>query len=172
MKRTIPLLLLVLGVTGAQAADNQPYFGVKAGLMDPDSSGLDAAVNIGGVIGLAVTDLDKSKAGLSGSIAIEGELTITLIDGDVNAGGSNADWDVWTIGGFGVFRSPPSNNLYFKGKLGLVHSDVDSSFGGSDSDTDLALGLGLGYKLAGRSNLEFEITLLDDVNFFSVGYNF
>lgn len=163
-------LLCLGGVAVAQAAE--PYFGVKAGLMMPDPSGFDDAVNVGGVIGVPVTELRRDGSGIAGTIAVEGELTLTLVDGDVSGGG---DWDVWTLGGFGVYRSPASNNLYFKGKVGVVHTDVDANvgpFSASDSDTELALGVGLGIKLAGRSNLEFELTLLDDIDFLSVGYHF
>jgi hypothetical protein len=166
--------LCLCGVAASQAADTQPYFGVKAGLMMHDSSAFDDAFNIGGVVGVPVTELRRAGSGIAGTISVEGELTLSLVEGDVNAP-FNGDWDVWTLGGFGVYRSPASNNLYFKGKLGVVHSDVDVSVGGasgSGSDTELALGLGLGYKLSGRSNLEFEFTLLDDIDFLSVAYHF
>lgn len=170
--------LCFCGVAVAQAAE--PYFGVKAGLMMPDANGFDDALNIGGVIGVPVTELRRDASGIAGTISVEGELTLTLVEGDVNInvppfGNFSGDWDVWTIGGFGVYRSPTSNNLYFKGKLGLVRSDVDVSVAGasgSGSDTELALGVGLGIKLSGRSNLEFELTLLDDIDFLSVGYHF
>jgi hypothetical protein len=163
-------VLCLCGVAAAQAAE--PYFGVKAGLMMPDPSGMDDALNIGGVIGVPVTELRSAGSGIAGTIAVEGELTMTLVEGDIDGGG---DWDVWTLGGFGVYRSPASNNLYFKGKAGIVHTDVDANvgpFSRSDSETDLALGVGLGIKLSGRSNLEFELTLLDDIDFLSVGYHF
>jgi hypothetical protein len=180
MKRTSSILLLSLGLAAfsTQAAEpaaaSKPYFGIEAGLMMPDASGFDDAVNIGGIIGVPITELKPGAAGgITGSIALEGELTVTLIEGDVGA--TNADWDVWTLGGYGVYRSPSSNNLYFKGKLGVVHSDVDVSgggFSGSDSETDLALGLGLGFKMGGTGRLEFEFTLLDDLDFLSVAYLF
>jgi hypothetical protein len=168
--------LCLCGVAASQAADRQPYFGVKAGLMMPDANGFDDALNIGGVVGVPVMEL-RPGSGIEGTISVEGELTLTLVEGDLDGSPvfGNGDWDVWTLGGFGVYRSPARNNLYFKGKLGLVHSDVDVSVGGSSfsgSDTELALGLGLGYKLAGRSNLEFEFTLLDDIDFLSVAYHF
>jgi hypothetical protein len=172
--------LCLCGAAASQAADTQPYFGVKAGLMMPDANGFDDALNIGGVVGVPVTELRRDSSGIAGTISVEGELTLTLVEGDVNInvppfGNFSGDWDVWTLGGFGVYRSPASNNLYFKGKLGLVHSDVDVSVAGSSasgSDTELAIGFGLGYKLGGRSNLEFEFTLLDDLDFLSVAYHF
>ena len=168
---------LCLWAAASQAADTQPYFGVKAGLMMPDANGFDDAFNIGGVVGVPVTELRRAASGIAGTISVEGELTLTLIEGDVNGSPffGNGDWDVWTLGGFGVYRSPASNNLYFKGKLGLVHSDIDVSVAGvsgSGSDTELAIGFGLGYKLGGRSSLEFEFTLLDDIDFLSVAYHF
>lgn len=173
-------VLCLWSAAASQAADMQPYYGVKAGLMMPDTSGFDDALNVGVVVGVPVTELKRPNSGIAGTISVEGELTLTLIKGDVNIsvppfGRFDGEWDVWTLGGFGVYRSPVNNNLYFKGKVGLVHSDVDvsvSGASGSGSDTDLALGIGLGYKLSGRSNLEFELTLLDDIDFLSVAYHF
>jgi opacity protein-like surface antigen len=179
MKRANWIFLLLFGsfAFSAQAAQppaSKPYFGIEAGLMMPDASNFDDAVNIGGIIGVPIAALQPDASGdITGSIALEGELTVTLIEGDIDF--TSADWDVWTLGGYGVYRSPSSNNLYFKGKVGVVHSDVDvssGSFSASDSDTDPAIGVGLGIKMGASSKLEFEFTLLDDLDFLSVAYLF
>lgn len=167
--------LCLCGVAASQAAENKPYFGIEAGLMMPDASGYDDALNIGGFIGMPMVELKPGSSGIAGSIAIEGELTLTVADGDVNIGGASGDWDVWTLGGYGVYRSPSANNLYFKGKLGLVYSNVDATVGplsGSDSEVDAAIGFGLGIQLGHNSSLEIEYTLLDDVDFLSFAYRF
>ena len=77
--------LCLYGIAASQAAE--PYFGVKAGLMMPDASGLDDALNIGGVIGVPVTELRRDGSGIAGTISVEGELTVTLVEGDVDGGG-------------------------------------------------------------------------------------
>lgn len=56
-----------------------------------------------------------------------------------------------------------------------MHIDVDVSNGrffASGSETDLAIGVGLGIKMGAGSKLEFELTLLDDLDFLGVAYLF
>lgn len=180
MKKTlVAAALLGLAVGNLAYAQNQPYFGVKGGLMNLDGGG-DDAINIGGLVGVKMQDLPASS-GLRGSISLEGEATITAVDGEV-AGG---DWSVLTLGGYGVFRTTNPGNVYFKGKAGLAYQDIEvdevcvatpfgpiCAPGGSSSDIGLSLGVGVGFKMGARNALEVEFTILDDVDFLSVGYIF
>lgn len=185
IRQALAVLGLTLGVASgafAQTSMNSPYFGAKIGLMMPDTSYYDNAINIGGMVGMNVVDLKRSGAAIPGTIAVEGELTATLIKGDVNYNpfpgfipAVSGKWSAWTLGGYGVYRSPDANGLYFKGKLGLVYSDVSvnvSGAAGSGTSTDLALGLGGGYRLNARNSVEAEITFINHLTFLSVGYNF
>jgi hypothetical protein len=173
-KILVAAALLGLAVGNVAYAQNQPYFGVKGGFMSLDGGG-DDAINIGGIVGVKMQDLPASS-GLRGSISLEGEATITVADGDV-AGG---DWNVMTFAGYGVFRSTNPGNVYFKGKAGLAYQDIEvdqvcvsypfvgTVCGGGGSSSDF----GVGFKMGARNALEVEYTILDDVDFLSVGYNF
>ncbi len=145
-----------------QAKKAQPYIGGKLGLMMPDASGVDDAVNLGILVGMTLNEVQ------AGSIAVEGELTTTVIDGDTGGG----DWDVTTLAGYGVFRS--NGPLYFKGKAGLVYWDANFDFGpfsGSDDDINISFGVGGGYKISDKTALELEYTILDsDLDFLSIGF--
>lgn len=56
-----------------------------------------------------------------------------------------------------------------------MRGDVDVSndrFFASGSETDPAIRVGLGVKMSASSKLEFEFTLLDDLDYLSVAYLF
>ena len=182
MKAAIRVLFVVSAMsflTAVHAAEDS-YYGVKAGFMMPDGAGMDDAINVGVVVGAPLTELKRSGAGIEGSISVEGEFTMTLVKGDININippfpAVSGDWDVMTLGGFGVFRSAAMNKFYFKAKAGMVYSDTDfsiSGVSGSGSDTDIVIGLGGGYKLGKRESVEVELTLLNDMDFLSVAYHF
>ncbi len=181
-KVLVAAALLGLAVGNVAYAQNQPYFGVKGGLMMPDFLEIgDSAISVGGLFGMKIQDLSPSS-GLRGSIAVEGEATISLIEGDL----AGAEWDALTLAGYGVYRSQPINgNMYFKGKAGLAYVDIsfDSttycaapgfciSTDRSYDDIGISVGVGLGFKMGARNNLEIEYTIIDEVDFLSVGMNF
>ena len=169
---TAVLVGLTMGVaTAAERRTNAAtpgdfYFGVKAGIMVPDGSALDDLVNIGANVGYTFPQMNLP---FNGSLAAEGEVTLSAFQGDVTGGG---DWDIQTIGGYGVFRT--GDALYFKGKAGIAHQriNVDNGAAAADSDdTNLSLGIGAGMRVR-DSRVELEYTFLEDVNFISVGYLF
>lgn len=166
-RKSLLLALALLGASGSAAAalEDGLYFGGKAGLMMPDASALDDAINIGGNVGYTFPGIILP---FNGRLSAEGELTTTISKGDAPGG----EWDVTTLGAYGVYRA--GDAIYFKGKAGLAYQKFDvRTFGGSggDTSTDLSVGLGGGLKM-GAGALEVEYTLLDDVDFFSVGYLF
>jgi opacity protein-like surface antigen len=156
--------MAVLAVAGlalapaAQAAD--AYAGVKAGFMLADTENQDAAFNIVGLFGTQLLDLGPK----AGTLSAEGELSFTLIDGDLPNGN---DWDVSTLGAYAVYRS--AGDMYLKAKAGLLWRDTnyDSSF------TELSMGIGGGWRINKNMALEVEYTTIDDnIDMFSVGVNF
>lgn len=173
----------VSGAVQAQAA-NAPYFGAKLASMALDCPGgfsCGSALNIGGYVGMQVLDLRRSGAAIPGTIAVEGELTTTVIKGKMDytvpffGTTTGTKWGVTTLGGYGVYRSPDANNIYFKGKLGLVYSNFSvSTFGGTSwgTSTDISWGIGAGYKLTQRNAVELELTMINDLTVLSLGYTF
>lgn len=142
------------------AAENQLYFGGKAGLMDADAAGHKDPLNIGAVIGFT---FDENP---NGSISLEGELTTTIKDGDLQGGG---DWDIGTIGVYAAYRT--AGDAYLKAKAGFV--DQNASGTSTDKvpdDTGASFGFGVGFRTSRKAGLEFEYTILDDVDFMSLGF--
>lgn len=169
---TLAIGLGTLFTANAQAANNidlsKLYYGVKIGSMMIDVPGFGDAINVGGVVGLPITRLAQ------GSISVEGELTTSVIKGDVGFFGVNGHWGVTTLAGYGVFRT--YGEMYFKAKAGLLFEDASVSVAGASyggTDTGLSFGVGGGMRLRGGQSIEIEYTVIDsDVNFLSVGYNF
>lgn len=167
--RIVLVVLALLFAVNAQAAEPKPYMGAKIGQMMPDGGGFDDATNIGVVLGMTLNQVQ------AGSISLEGELTFSVADGDIDLFGASGDWDIMTLAGYGVFRS--NGPLYFKGKAGLLYEDVSVDAPGllggySDDDIGLSIGVGGGYKLSDKASLELEYTIIEsDVDFLSIGMN-
>ena len=174
-RRWAALLLAAAGAAtcgAASAVDPNLYFGVKGGIMSSDHGGYDDSWNAGGFVGLHFLDFNKGKSRY-GSLSGEIEATVPLIEGDVSP--SNGNWKAWTIGAFAVYHSPDFNNVYFKGKAGVVHRDVTSSpsgLPGTGSSDDPAIGVGGGYRLNPRNSIELEATFMDTLTFISAGFVF
>jgi len=161
-------LVLFTGTATAYAqtsrgSDEGWYYGVKGGWMNPKDSNLDNAINSGGLLGYNVPGVQQ----LGGLVGIEGDISLSAIQGDASGGG---EWDVQTIAGYGVYRS--SGPLYVKGKLGISHQRLNVDVvSGSQDDTTFSWGLGVGQKI-GQGRAELEYTQFKDLNFISIGYIF
>lgn len=177
LRKIVLTLIIGLGglwTTSAQAANNNImdhlYFGAKAGLMMFDAPGFGDAINIGGFVGAPVARLAQ------GTISVEGELTTSLISGDIGYLGLNGHWRNTTLAGYGVFRT--HGQIYFKGKAGILFQNISVSNGGipgsySGTDSSVSLGVGGGMHLSGGQSLELEYTIINsDMSFLSIGYKF
>lgn len=150
--------LVTLALATPAHAELGPYFGVKAGFMDADAHGLDDPFNAGGVFGYRF--FEESH----GSGAVEAEGTITLKDGDIQGGG---DWDISTVAVYFAYRT--AGDVYLKGKAGFLQQNVGGTAGVPD-DTGLSFGFGVGWQATSKAGIEAEFTVLDDVDFISIGF--
>ena len=119
-------------------------------------------------------------AGDRGRSSIEFEFS-TSDNADINPSGIRGpgEYDLHTFGVFFNYRSP--GTVYFKGKLGLLDSNIDSRFDSGQNvksnDASIALGLGFGVRLGGndsRTALEAEWMSTsgdNDINFYNLGLN-
>ena len=68
------------------------------------------------------------------------------------------------------------DKAYLKGKAGILSEDISISGGfvsGGGSDTGLSLGIGAGYRLSDKFDIEFEYTIVEeDIDFISLGLNY
>lgn len=151
----------------AQQVEDPLYLIGKVGFMDADIGGFDSATNIGVAVGY---DLYRLTTGI---VSVEGELTTTIVDGDIDGGG---DWDVDTLAAYGVYRS--LGEIYFKGKAGVHRQDIKRAGGTvgpipDAKDTTFAVGIGGGWRIDRASAFEVEYTAgSDDLDFISLGYVF
>ena len=143
------------------------YAGAKAGWVDPDVKGLDAAFNIGGLFGVEVKNADLSYGA-------ELEITGTASDGDASVGTFDGKWDVTTYALYGVLKYGAT--AYGKLKLGILAEDVSvdiAGFNDDGSDEGLSGGVGVGYHLNEQVSVEAEATMMEeDLIFYSLGINY
>lgn len=167
--RLLFVLLLGLGMTihsSARALDNG-YIGVNFGLMEVDNPNFDPAFNVGITVGAIINQRGNM------SVALEGQLTTTAIEGDTSA---VTDWEIDTLGIYGALRLGKA--AYFKLKGGYVNWDISFDTGGSDDDGDLSWGLGFGLPMRSGNTLELEYTIIgdrdndDDISYLSLTYLF
>ena len=175
LKQTFAATAILVGLgmgSSAMAADQHIYLGGKVGFMDADVNGFDPALAIGVYGGYNLLGKDSAIAANlgGGRLAVEGELNVTALDGDA---GPYGDWSVMTLGVYGAYLYPLTPSVTLKGKAGIVRQDIDVDSGGSgakDKDTSPAVGLGAGFKM-GPGMLDVELTLMNDMNYWSVGYH-
>jgi len=173
--RNLVISLALLGglaVAGAAQAEGKIYVGGKLGVMDADIPGFDNAY-VGGVYGgynLLGKDAHFAADLNGGTLAVEGEVLLTLSKGDAAAAGK---WDITNLGVYAAYRHPITDYFYLKGKLGLVRYDIDTTVASvnSGTETKLAAGIGAGWKV-GPGRLEAEITTFEsDVLLVSAGFH-
>ncbi len=154
-----------------EVADGQWMAGLKLGVAEPGINGYRAAQTAAVVLGYQFS----RPVGDGGTSSIELELG-TSNDADINIGGNTGDWDIHTTGLFFNYRSP--GTVYFKGKLGLLDTNIISKFplGSVESDdATFALGFGGGVRMGtpeNRINVEAEWVTTNndhDINFFNIG---
>lgn len=153
-------------------AAGQWFVGAKAGTVQNGSSDFSDANNGGIILGYEFARAIAYR----GRSSIELDLTTSFDDGDIGFDsdfGAKGDWDVDTIGIFFAYRTP--GTVYFKGKLGGLHSEVTQNVGlirDKDSDTSFAAGAALGLLVGDRGNIELEYTGTsgdNDLSIFSLG---
>lgn len=171
------ILLTGISLAGTAQAAGKFYIGAKAGIVKADISGFDEAINAGVYGGYNLLGKDSHfAADLSGgALAVEGEVTTTLIKGDA---GFADEWDMTSIAAYAAYRHPVTDYFYLKGKLGLVRYEIDTSLpppasitSALGTETKLAAGVGVGWKV-GPGSLEVDLTTYEsDVLFLAAGFH-
>lgn len=165
-----------LAAAGAAQAAGKIYVGAKLSLVDFDASGFDNAFNVGayGGYNLLGKDAHWSADLAGGTLAVEGDVSLTAVKGDAGLAG---DWDMTSVGIFAAYRHPLTDAFYLKGKLGLVRYEVDVDLptpfaaGYTGRETALAAGIGGGWKV-GPGSLEAEISTYEgDALLVGVGFH-
>jgi len=160
--RAASTAVLALSVCATNAFAAGPWYaGAKIGSVDIDVPGVSNATNLGVTVGYNINK----------NVAIEGELTTSMSDGDIEGflDYSVNSYAVYVAGRFG-------DKAYFKVKGGYADTEIDTDFG-SESDSGFSFGIGGGYKISDQASIEAEYTQLYDdndfsIDFLSVGFNY
>ena len=151
-----PVLLSFSAIS--HAADGL-YFGLSGGIMDNDDSGFDDGVSGGLALGY-----EFRSVGI-GDVAIEGIFTQSVTDADAP---NRQDWEIETVGLYGVFRS--AGPVYFKAKGGLQSIDIEIDRE-SDDELEFSVGAGVGFS-TGIFQFELDYTRIEDqINFIALQVN-
>ena len=167
----------IAGISMAAPVDR--YVGVKTGAMMIGINGVDDITPIGILYG----------HGISRNFSVEGEFNFGLSGGDYSGSGGVGEFDLWTLGVYGTYHLPLSDKAYGKAQMGFLYEDKDFVYSKTfiytsappititvdDSDTGwgLSWGLGGGYKINNRMNVEVEYTIIEsDLDFLSIGINY
>jgi hypothetical protein len=160
--KTALVLVMALAATSARAGGL--YLGASVGVMDNDVKGFDDATNAGFLVGYDVVRFDVV------ALSVEGELTTTVSDGDVEIFGFKGDWDIDTQAAYVAARV--GDTLYAKARYGILREDVSVSagFSQSESDTGGSWGASLGWMITPEFGVQVDGTVVEgDVNYWNAG---
>jgi len=164
--RILAVTLLVACLLSPQSADAQGsrFHGVvKSGAMLTSLDGMGTPINAGLMVGYQLFE--------GGPYYIDAEFSTSVIKGDVDLGGSSADWGVQTIALFGTYQS--QGKTYWKVRMGVLNENVTISASGigiSGSDTGMSIGLGAGHTFGfGRLEVEY-MTVEQDIDYLGFGF--
>ncbi len=116
-------------------------------------------------------------------VGIEGEFNYGIAGGDfdiMDLGTITGEYDLWTIGGYGVLRTFMGKMVYLKGKIGMIY--ISETLNGevmgtpmpelTTTQTGLSLGAGLGVKPTDMIGIETEFVIIArNCNYISLGVN-
>jgi len=173
------IFIVVLCPQPSQADAGDQYLLPKIGTMSVELNEADSLSSVGLLYGYGITP----------EFTLEGELNAGLSGGEykrtLNSGTRlEGKYTVWTIAGYGVYRYPVTDNIFLKGKLGLLYENIDrdgiqttsGDLARSDDNKSKGLGFagGLGFGFRAKSTIfEIEGTLIDsDILFYSLGVNY
>jgi len=164
-----------------QTADGSWLVGLDYGRVDVKAPGFRDADTFGLTVGYEFA----RPVGFNGSASVEFEITNSDNGsigresdfGGIGGFGTVGDFEADTAGLFFAYRT--AGDIFFKGKLGAVRTEVNSSgrLIGSvqESETSFAFGGGLGYRIvteAVRINIELEAVATtgdDDIDLLTIG---
>jgi hypothetical protein len=138
------------------AAGGGAYLGASLGAMDADRAGFDPAVNAGVLAGYGLYARGPFE------VSLEGELTGTVSDGDLEASGRKGRWDIDTRALYAAFHL--GERAYMKVRFGIAWTDLSSRFEGrsrQDSDSGLSWGGAAGWMVNEHWGVQIDGSLVD-----------
>lgn len=135
-------------------ADGRWLAGIKYGQVSNDEQGFQDADAYTLVLGYQFA----REVGVNGSSNLEFEFTDSD-EADRNTGFAGDNWDLRAYGLYLTYQSP--GTVYFKGKLGVLYSDIRSETNNikleTEDDANFAYGAGVGVVLGANQNINLEL---------------
>lgn len=145
--------------------------------------------NMYGSVQLAISDVDGFDNGLAlvlnggmdlspqqrGGFAVEGEITTTISEPEIQVGNASAELSYFTLAGYGVYAVPVDENFGVRGRFGLLYENLDVDTVGpvdvdDDDDFSPSFGVGATYRFSQNLSGIAEYTYIEeDINHFSAG---
>lgn len=154
------------------SADGQWLAGIKYGQAINDDLGYSDADAYTLVLGYRFA----REVGVKGSSNFEFEFTDSY-EASRNTGVAGDNWDLRSYGAYLTYQTP--GTVYFKARLGLLHSEVRTEAPGSFKlssvrDTNFAYGAGFGLVLGENQNINLELDWTaasgdDDISLVNLG---
>jgi outer membrane immunogenic protein len=170
MKTKLWLAVMMLASLYTTTAAAEMAIGVKGGKIDYDVEGTDPGLN--GSLQLAFDIFDLGLA----DIAIEGEYSTSLTDGEIDFGPATLDTSFESMAVYASLRT--AGPVYVIARVGYANTEVEVE-GFSEDDTGIATGLGVGFSMGLRMEIEYTKyepefdTLGDfDVEYLTLGFAF
>jgi hypothetical protein len=135
-------------------ADGRWLAGIKYGQVANEALGFEDADAYTLVLGYQFA----REVGVNGSSNLEFEFTDSD-EADRNTGFAGDNWDLRSYGLYLTYQSP--GTVYFKGKLGVLYSEISSEANNikleATDDASLAYGAGVGIVLGANQNINLEL---------------
>lgn len=161
-----------LAAPSKSAASSAQYLGAQLAIADV-SGAFDSGIAFVGTFGMPLPQVNPN-------VAFEAELTKSIANPEYNWGGSTLELDYYTLGGYGVYNIPASEQINFRVRVGLAYEHITVDYptwtgtsSVSDSEIGLSVGAGITVKLQSNMNFIAEYTNLDsDIDHLSAGLQF
>jgi hypothetical protein len=165
MFSVIMCLFSIVGYAGEQSKGIN--IGLKLGSFGLEDVNSVNIFSLGGTIGYILPFNNKYFA-----LAFEGDFNLGVFGGGYVSGFPGNKSRMRTFGAYGVVNTIPSNEIYFKGKIGVTHetefetrSEVETPY----EEIGPSFGVGVGFAASDNVNIEGEFTTTNsDMKFFSV----
>lgn len=161
-KHWLALGILLSGAYASSAAAGELLLGAKAGLVDYDLPSSDPGINGSFMLGYEFLNLGVAD------IAVEGELSTSLVDGEVDTPFGSSDLEFESLGAYLSART--AGPIYAIGRVGIVNGEINQT-----DDTEPAMGIGIGFSTVGlRWELEYTAYEVEnvDIDYISLGLSF
>lgn len=147
MKTIIRMTALALAASlYAATASAEIAIGVKGGAVDYDVAGSDPGLN--GSIQLAFDIFDIGVA----DIALEGEYSTSLTDAEIDFGPATLDTSLESTALYASLRT--AGPIYVIARVGYAKTEVEVE-GVSEDDSGVATGIGVGFSMGLRMEIEY-----------------